>query len=92
MPRVELQDICNFVCRGTNLDVAAGELLVLLGPNGAGKTTLLDVIAGLIPYPVGESSSSFFRNKSKGCAPTILNRSSRKKVGTPVTPRLRPSS
>ena len=50
MPRVELQNIRNFVCRGTNLEVRPGELLVLLGPNGAGKTTLLNVIAGLVPY------------------------------------------
>lgn len=50
MPRVELQNIRNFVCRGTDLEVCPGELLVLLGPNGAGKTTLLNVIAGLVPY------------------------------------------
>jgi len=50
VPRIELQDIQNFVCRGTNLDVRPGELLVLLGPNGAGKTTLLNVIAGLVDY------------------------------------------
>ena len=50
MPKVELQNIRNFVCQGTNLEVHPGELLVLLGPNGAGKTTLLNVIAGLVPY------------------------------------------
>ena len=50
MRRVELRGIRNFACRGTNLEVAPGELLVLLGPNGAGKTTILDVIAGLVAY------------------------------------------
>jgi len=50
MPKVELDGIRNFVCKGTNLKVRPGELLVLLGPNGAGKTTLLNVIAGLVPY------------------------------------------
>ncbi len=33
--------------QGTNLDVAAGELVCILGPSGAGKSTLLRVIAGL---------------------------------------------
>jgi len=47
---IELKDIRNFVCQGTNLEVHPGELLVLLGPNGAGKTTLLNVIAGLVSY------------------------------------------
>lgn len=50
MPKVELQNIRNFVCQGTDLEVHPGELLVLLGPNGAGKTTLLNVIAGLVSY------------------------------------------
>ncbi len=50
MPKVELRNIRNFVCQGTNLEVHPGELLVLLGPNGAGKTTMLNVIAGLVPY------------------------------------------
>jgi ABC-type Fe3+/spermidine/putrescine transport system ATPase subunit len=47
---IQLKEIRNFVCRGTNLEVHSGELLVLLGSNGAGKTTLLNVIAGLIAY------------------------------------------
>ncbi|MBN1656479.1 MAG: ABC transporter ATP-binding protein [Deltaproteobacteria bacterium] len=50
MGKVELREIRNFVCQGTNLEILPGELLVLLGPNGAGKTTLLNVIAGLISY------------------------------------------
>jgi len=48
--KIALQNIRNFGCRGTNLIVHAGEMLVLLGPNGAGKTTLLNVIAGLVAY------------------------------------------
>ena len=50
MTAIELRDIENYVCRGANLNVFSGELLVLLGPNGAGKTTLLNIIAGLTGY------------------------------------------
>jgi len=35
------------VLQPTDLDIAAGEILVLLGPSGCGKTTLLRLIAGL---------------------------------------------
>ena len=50
MTAIELRNIENYVCRGVNLKVFSGELLVLLGPNGAGKTTLLNIIAGLTGY------------------------------------------
>jgi len=50
MTAIELRNIENYVCRGVNLNVFSGELLVLLGPNGAGKTTLLNIIAGLTGY------------------------------------------
>lgn len=50
MRGIELKGIHNYACRGTDLVIAPGELLVLLGPNGAGKTTLLNVIAGLTSY------------------------------------------
>jgi ABC-type Fe3+/spermidine/putrescine transport system ATPase subunit len=50
MPRIELRDVSNHICREIALAVPDRELLVLLGPVGAGKTTLLNIIAGLIPY------------------------------------------
>jgi len=50
MAVIELREIHNYACRGINLEIPSGELLVLLGPNGAGKTTLLNVIAGLTEY------------------------------------------
>ena len=50
MTAIELRNIENYVCRGVNLKVFSGELLVLLGPNGAGKTTILNIIAGLTGY------------------------------------------
>ncbi|MFO1079119.1 MAG: ATP-binding cassette domain-containing protein [Reyranellaceae bacterium] len=36
------------VCRGIDLAIAAGELLLLLGPNGAGKSSLLGALAGSV--------------------------------------------
>lgn len=36
------------VCRGIDLQVARGEVLVLLGPNGAGKSSTLGAIAGAV--------------------------------------------
>ncbi|RLF61236.1 MAG: hypothetical protein DRN37_01380 [Thermoplasmata archaeon] len=50
MSSIKLMNIGNYACRGVNLEVASGELLVLLGPNGAGKSTLLNIIAGLTEY------------------------------------------
>ncbi|NQU13459.1 MAG: ATP-binding cassette domain-containing protein, partial [Desulfobacteraceae bacterium] len=38
-----------------------GEILGLIGPNGAGKTTLINMIAGGLPYAVGDI---FFLGKS----------------------------
>jgi NitT/TauT family transport system ATP-binding protein len=38
----------------TNLQVAAGELVVILGPSGCGKTTLLRIVGGLIQPSKGE--------------------------------------
>jgi len=42
------------VIHGTDLDVAAGALVVVVGPNGAGKTTLINAIAGVHPMDGGE--------------------------------------
>ncbi|HID29639.1 MAG TPA: ABC transporter ATP-binding protein, partial [Desulfobacterales bacterium] len=50
MPNVQLKGIKNYICKGLDLTVRDGELLVLLGRTGAGKTTLLNVIAGLTSY------------------------------------------
>jgi len=50
MPSISLRNICNYACKGANLEIQDGELLVILGSNGAGKTTLINVIAGLVEY------------------------------------------
>lgn len=50
MSGIILKNISNFICRGIDLEVKDGELMVLLGPTGAGKTTLLNIIAGLVGY------------------------------------------
>lgn len=45
MPSIELRNVGKNICRGVNLHISDGELLVFVGPTGAGKTTLLNVIA-----------------------------------------------
>jgi NitT/TauT family transport system ATP-binding protein len=49
----------------TDLDVAAGELMVLLGPSGCGKTTMLRMIGGLIE-PTNGTLSIMERNLWRG--------------------------
>jgi len=49
----------------TNLNIAAGELVVLLGPSGCGKTTLLRMIGGLLDPTGGRievSGKDLWRN------------------------------
>ncbi|HYR67172.1 MAG TPA: ABC transporter ATP-binding protein [Reyranella sp.] len=36
------------IVNGTDLSIAAGEIVALIGPNGAGKSTLLKLVAGLL--------------------------------------------
>ncbi len=38
----------------TDLDIAAGELVVILGPSGSGKTTLLNALGGIEPPTSGQ--------------------------------------
>lgn len=44
----------NWVHKGVNLDVAAGEIVSLVGGSGSGKTTLLKQIVGLLRPTEGE--------------------------------------
>jgi ABC-type Fe3+/spermidine/putrescine transport system ATPase subunit len=66
VPGVQLENIQNHACRGVDLHIKDGELLVLVGPNGAGKTTLLNVVAGLTQY---EGTVSFDGEPVDGLPP-----------------------
>jgi len=44
----------NIVYRDLNLSLCRGDRVALVGPNGAGKTTLLKIMAGLLPFEMGE--------------------------------------
>lgn len=59
-PVVRLRSVVALVGRfpalaGTDLDVAAGEVVLVQGPNGVGKTSLLRACAGLVPIASGEA-------------------------------------
>ena len=41
------------IVKGTDLSIAAGEIVALIGPNGAGKSTLFDLITGFQPLDAG---------------------------------------
>ncbi len=47
---IQLENVENPICKGINLRVKSGEMLVIAGRTGVGKTTLLNIIAGLTPY------------------------------------------
>jgi ABC-type multidrug transport system ATPase subunit len=44
------------ILRNVNLQVGRGELVALMGPNGMGKSTLLGVMAGLLPFVLGNGA------------------------------------
>ncbi len=50
MPNIKLVNVTKHICRGLDLTIEDGEILVIVGTTGAGKTTLLNVIAGVIDY------------------------------------------
>ena len=37
-----------------SITLRQGEILGLIGPNGAGKTTLVNLIAGTLPFSIGD--------------------------------------
>jgi NitT/TauT family transport system ATP-binding protein len=39
-----------------SVSVADGEFVAIVGPSGCGKTTLLNIVAGLLPFDVGQVS------------------------------------
>jgi NitT/TauT family transport system ATP-binding protein len=39
-----------------SLSVADGDFMAIVGPSGCGKTTLLNIVAGLIPFDMGQVS------------------------------------
>jgi len=58
-PMIEIRDLVAGylpgvnILKGTNLEVADGELVGIIGPNGAGKSTLLKAIFGLVTIHEG---------------------------------------
>jgi len=42
------------VYQDLNFTICAGDKVALVGPNGAGKTTLLKILAGVLPFDLGE--------------------------------------
>src|SRR4051812_33302299 len=44
----------NLALADVSLSVNEGEFMAIVGPSGCGKTTLLNIVAGLLPYDLGE--------------------------------------
>lgn len=59
---IELIDVSKFYAdkkalHKINLRIERGEKIALVGPNGAGKSTLAKIIAGEIPFEIGEKQT-----------------------------------